>query len=100
MAMTTQPSLPGVPPPPARPQRRCRWRAELSRLAQLHADERARDEQRHAAALGRLAAQLDDLRHRLLDLERQTGASDLRIAPRTRQALRAHVAGEVRRRMR
>lgn len=77
---------------PDRPQRRCLWRDELRRIARLHADELARDEQRHAAALGRHAAQLDDLRHRLLDLERQTGASDLRIAPRTRQALRAHAS--------
>ena len=88
--MTTQLPLPGFAPPPARPRRRCLWRDELRRLARLHADERAHDEQRHAAALGRHAAQLDDLRHRLLDLERQTGASDIRAAPRTRRALRAH----------
>ena len=71
-----------------RPRRRTLWREDLRRLAAVHADERCRDRQEHEAALSRLAAELADVRARLLDIERHAGIADLHVAP-TRRQLRA-----------
>lgn len=68
-------------PPPVRPRRRCLWMAELARLAHLVAEWRFRDRQRHEAAVAAIERQIADIRFRLADLERATGAADLHRAP-------------------
>lgn len=68
-------------PPPSRPRRRCLWMAEIERLARLVADWRFRDRQRHEAALAGIERQIADIRLRLVDIERATGAADLHRAP-------------------
>jgi hypothetical protein len=88
--MPDQLLLPGFAPPPARPSRRCLWASELQRVHQLHADERARDHQRFAGEIQRLADALNDMRYRLLDVERALGAADLRERPQSRAGLRAY----------
>jgi hypothetical protein len=85
-------SLPGISCPPSRSARPALWRNELRRQATFFADIRARDQRHHDEAIGRLVGQIEDLRHRLLDLERQTGTADLRTPPRTRASLRAYAA--------
>jgi len=87
--LTQQLQFPFTGPPALITRRRCRWPTELAHLAQLHADERWRTEQRHAAAIERLGGELQDMRARISDLERFVGAADLRRAPVSRVALRA-----------
>jgi hypothetical protein len=64
-----------------RPQRRVLWRQELARLAQTHADERARDAQRQAEAIMRLEGQLADLCSRIAEIERGLGLSGINRQP-------------------
>lgn len=75
-------------PPPPRPPRRCLWAAELRRALAFLADARARDRQREADTIAALQGQIADLRWRLADLERVTGAADLRRPERVRRFAR------------
>src|SRR5438045_2434464 len=54
------------------------WRAEPTRLMD---DRRSRDLQMQAEMVGRLRAQLADLRDRVVDLEHLSGAADMDQAP-------------------
>jgi hypothetical protein len=87
--MTAQLPLPGFAPVPERPPRRTLWRAEMARAMRIHADERARDRQRHADMVATLAAQIEDIRRRIADIERASGIADIRRAPVRRGELRA-----------
>jgi len=76
------------PAPPDRPRRRVRWRDEMRRLMQVVDDQRARDRRDHEQDLARVDRQLEDVRSRLVEVERATIA-DIAIAPRTAARLRA-----------
>jgi hypothetical protein len=66
--------------------------AEQRRAEQRHADTLAGRDREHAAGLADLQRQLDDLRHRVVDIERQVGANDLHQAPRSPSQLRRFIA--------
>ena len=85
-----QPTLFLLPGIPERPRRRVLWRAEMSRLTQLLADQRQRDRRDHEQHRARLAGVLQDLKDRIVDIERATGIADISVAPRTRPQLRAY----------
>jgi hypothetical protein len=79
-SLPMQLTFPFAPEVPGR-GRRCAWRAELARQASFFADQRARDRAMHAQELARIDRQIEDIRSRLVDLERGEGAADLSRAP-------------------
>ncbi|MGH7109510.1 MAG: hypothetical protein ACREFK_03695 [Stellaceae bacterium] len=91
--MTAQPSLPGFPPVPDKPRRRPLWQAEMRRALAILADERARDARREAERVALLQGQIEDMRHRLAEMERAAGLADITRAPAGRDALRRFAGG-------
>ncbi|MGH7052858.1 MAG: hypothetical protein ACREFA_03455 [Stellaceae bacterium] len=71
-----------------RAARRRLWEAELARADQVWRERFARAEQRHASTVAFLQGQIEDLRHRLAEMERAAGLADIARAPVRRDELR------------